>query len=132
MPALYSDPSIEISLDSNSNILHVSWRGYQSLNTATQGCARILEMMTRHKAFRVFNDNSEARGLWMGAAEWAAREWFPMMKEAGMERFAWVYSPTKFSQISADTAVAMMDAELHGVRLFHDRSEALAWLSNET
>jgi len=45
-----------------------------------------------------------------------------------MKRFAWVYSPAKFSQISADTAIALIDTEDFGVRVYHDRAEALAWL----
>lgn len=128
MLELYSDSSIDISLDSDNGILHANWKGYQSLNTGTQGCAHILDMMVRHKAFLILNDNTEVRGLWMGAAEWAAKEWFPLMKQSGMRRFAWVYSPAKFSQISADTAMALLDPDESGVRIFHEKAVALDWL----
>jgi hypothetical protein len=128
MLELYSDSSIDISLDSSTGILHANWKGYQSLNTGTQGCAHILDMMVRHNAFLILNDNTDVRGLWMGAAEWAAREWFPRMKESGMRRFAWVYSPAKFSQISADTAMALLDPDEFGVRVFHEKAVALDWL----
>jgi hypothetical protein len=128
MLELYSDSSIDISLDLSTGILHANWKGYQSLNTGTQGCAHILDMMVRHNAFLILNDNTDVRGLWMGAAEWAAREWFPRMKESGMRRFAWVYSPAKFSQISADTAMALLDPDEFGVRVFHEKAVALDWL----
>lgn len=128
MLELYSDSSIDILLDPDTRILHANWKGYQSLNTGTQGCTHILDMMVRHQAYQILNDNTDARGLWMGAAEWAAREWFPRMKDAGMQRFAWVYSPAKFSQISADTAMALLDPVEIGVRVFHDKTDALAWL----
>ena len=128
MLELYSDSSIEIFLDSNTRILHACWRGYQSMNTGTEGCAHILDMMTEHKAYRILNDNTEVRGLWMGTAEWAAREWFPRMKELGMQRFAWVYSPAKFSQISADSAMALLDPAEFGVKVFNEKADALDWL----
>ncbi len=128
MLELYSDSSIDISLDSGTCILHVNWKGYQSLNTCTRGCARVLDLMVRHKSWLILNDNTDVRGLWMVAAEWAAREWFPDMKRSGMQRFAWVYSPAKFSQISADSAMALLDPVESGVRVFHEKSAALAWL----
>lgn len=132
MLELYSDSSIDILLDPDTRILHANWKGYQSLNTGTQGCTHILDMMVRYQACQILNDNTDARGLWMGAAEWAAREWFPRMKDAGMQRFAWVYSPAKFSQISADTAMALLDPVEIGVRVFHDKTDALAWLMQAT
>ena len=128
MLELYSNSSIDISLDSDTRILHANWKGYQSLNTGIQGCSHLLDQMVRHKAFQILNDNTEVRGLWMGAAEWAAREWFPRMNESGMQRFAWVYSPAKFSQISVDTAMALLEPEEFGVKVFHDKAHALDWL----
>lgn len=129
MLELYSDSSIDIFLDSEKRIIHALWKGYQSMNTGMQGCAHLLDLMVAHKAFRILNDNTDVRGLWMGAAEWAAREWFPRMKDLGMERFAWVYSPAKFSQISADSAIALLDPEAFGVKVFHDKAGALDWLT---
>jgi hypothetical protein len=129
MLELYRDSSIEIFLDPDTHILHACWKGYQSMNTGTHGCAHVLDMMVAHKAYRILHDNSEVRGLWMGAAEWAAREWFPRMREQGMQRFAWIYSPAKFSQISADTAMALLDPDEFGVKVFREKAEALAWLA---
>ncbi|RZI40529.1 hypothetical protein EGT07_23105 [Herbaspirillum sp. HC18] len=129
MHLLYSDPCLDIHLDPDNRILQVNWKGYLSLNSGIEGCRHIMELMEEHQAYCILNDNTEARGLWMEAAEWAARVWFPRMRQAGMQHFAWVYSPAKFSQISADTALASMDAGAFGVKMFHDKSEALGWLS---
>jgi len=128
MLELYSDTSVDISYDPQTLLLHVDWKGYQSLHTGTQGCERILELMVRHNAFDILNDNTHARGLWMEPAQWAAKEWFPRMKQSGMKRFAWVYSTAKFSQISADAALVLMDAKALGVEVFQDKNAALAWL----
>ncbi|HJV85947.1 MAG TPA: hypothetical protein VJ698_10765 [Noviherbaspirillum sp.] len=129
MLELYSHSSIDIAVDRDTLILHVNWKGYQSMNTGTSGCERILELMTRHKAYKILNDNSNVRGLWMEVAEWAAKDWFPRMKRAGMQQFAWVYSPTKFSQLSTDVALALIDTSAHGIEVFSDTAQALAWLT---
>lgn len=128
MLELYSDSFLDIAVERDALILHANWKGYQSMNTGTRGCECILELMARHKAYRVLNDNTNVRGLWMEVAEWAAKDWFPRMKQAGMRQFAWIYSPTKFSQLSTDVALALIDTGAHGIAVFHDREQALAWL----
>lgn len=131
MPELYNDAFLDISYDPDTQILHANWKGYQSFDTATAGCERILDCVKTHKVPKVLNDNTNARGLWMGAAEWAARIWFPRLKQTGMRRFAWVYSPAKFSQISTDAALSAMDPDEFGVEVFFSTDEARAWLLGE-
>lgn len=129
MLELVNESFLVVNYDPDTRILHASWKGYQSFDTGTKGCAQILECVKRTGAPSILNDNTETRGLWMDAAEWAARVWFPQLKQAGMRRFAWVYSPAKFSQMSTDTAMASMDPDEYGVRVFADMGGALAWLS---
>lgn len=131
MQELYNAPFLDIFYDPDSQILYADWKGYQSFDTGTAGCERILEYVEKYRITKVLNDNSNVRGLWMGAAEWAARIWFPRMKQAGMQHFAWVYSPAKFSQISTDTALASMDPDAFGVEVFYNKDDALAWLRGE-
>ncbi len=84
--------------------------------------------MVEHQAHRILNDNEHVVGIWSGASEWGAREWFPRLRKAGMRRFAWVDSPTRFSQISTDTTLSMMQCETQGVMVFSDVKEAIFWL----
>lgn len=128
MQELYNGSFLDISYDAGSHILHANWKGYQSFDSGTAGCEQILEWTKKYGAQKILNDNSHVRGLWMGAAEWAARIWFPRLKQTEMKQFAWVYSPAKFSQISIDAALAALDPNEFGLRVFWSKDEALAWL----
>ena len=62
----------------------------------------------------------------MGAAYWVASNWFPRMREAGLRHFAWVQSPSRLSQLSANTTVE--HAPPRTAVFFDDVSDAARWL----
>lgn len=126
---LYRESFLTISHDSEAAVLHADWKGYQSVDSIKQGCEGMLELMVRHQAFRILNDNTHVVGIWRFAAEWMAGDWFPRMKQAGMEQFAWIYSPTKLSQVSTDETLSLMDPDSFNVRIFNDVAGATAWLN---
>jgi PAS domain S-box-containing protein len=126
---LHRESFIAISLDASASVLHTDWKGYQSVESIKQGCEIILELMVRHDAYRILNDNTHIFGIWWFAAEWGAADWFPRMKDAGLRAFAWVYSPTKLSQVSTDDTLSLMDPDAFNVKAFYDKEEAAAWLS---
>lgn len=128
--ALFAENFIEISYDPKSEILYANWKGYQSVASVRTGCETMLQLLSEKKLRRVLNDNTNVLGIWRSAAEWVAVDWFPRLKSAGMEAFAWVYSSSRLSQISTDDTLAMVDAATYGIKLFHDKSEAQAWLEN--
>jgi CheY-like chemotaxis protein len=125
---LYSDSYLAISYDKETLLLHANWKGYQSVESIQQGCERILESMVRYNAYWVLNDHTHVLGIWRFAAAWLANDWFPRMKQAGLRRFSWIYSPAKLSQVSTDATLALMNADAFGVKAFYDAAEALAWL----
>ncbi|HEX8552934.1 MAG TPA: STAS/SEC14 domain-containing protein [Abditibacteriaceae bacterium] len=118
----------QIYLDETEGWLHVNWTGYQTVESVKRNCEEMLVLMVQHKAFRVLNDNTNVLGIWSGAAAWGASSWFPRMHAAGLTHFAWVYSPSRFSQISTDATLSLMDAESTGVRVFYEIEDAKAWL----
>jgi len=126
---LFQDSFIAICRDPDESYLHVNWKGYQSIDTVRQGCERILALMIQTNVDSVLNDNTHVLGAWKAAAKWVAGDWFPRMRQAGMRRFAWIHSPSKSSQVSANATVKLMDAEAFGVKIFHNRAEAKAWLA---
>src|SRR3569623_394829 len=125
---LYRENFVVVSLDREASLLYADWLGYQSVDSIRQGGEKILELMVMHGAYEVLNDNTRVLGIWRFAAEWLAHDWFPRMKQAGMRAFAWVYSPTKLSQVSTDTTLSLMDAKAFNIKVFHDHEEASAWL----
>lgn len=125
---LFAEECIAIHHDTEGGWLHVDWRGYQTVGTVQAGCERILELMVEHRTGRVLNDNTHVVGIWNGASEWVAVDWFPRMTAAGLTCFAWVYSPSRFSQVSTDETLERMDSEAVGVKVFDDVDDARAWL----
>lgn len=128
MLELCKESFLELGYDPEDRILYANWKGYPSFDSCTAGAAQMLDAIREHQVEKILNDNTQVRGLWMDAAQWGARAWFPRAQQCGMRRFAWVYSPAKFSQISANTALAHMDPEAYGVEVFFTAEEALQWL----
>jgi hypothetical protein len=125
---LFQESYLRIRHDTDEGWLYADWTGYQTVDSVKQGCEEILRLMVEHAAFLVLNDNTHVLGIWSGASEWVAVDWFPRMSAAGLRCFAWVYSPSRFSQVSTDETLSVMDPEAARVAVFHDIGEARAWL----
>lgn len=123
---------VEISFDSANNWIYANWKGYQSDASVKEGCELLLDALTRLKVEKVLNDNRQVLGIWTGAADWIARDWFPRMRIAGMKKFALVYSPSRLSQVSADAAMLLFDPEGRDVVGFFAESVAVSWLATDT
>lgn len=128
---LFRESFIDISFDPEASLLHVNWNGYQSVDSIRQGSEKMLELMQKHDAYIVLNDNTHVLGIWRDAADWLAHDWFPRMKQAGLKRYAWIYSPSRFSQVSTDATLSLMNSDDFGVKTFYDKAEALAWLQGD-
>jgi CheY-like chemotaxis protein len=129
---LYHESFIDVSYHPGTQVLHANWRGYQSVESIQQGCERILALMVSYKTYLVLNDNTQMLGIWRGAAAWLAKDWFPRMKQGGLQRFAWISSPSRLSQVSTDATLSLMDAEAFGIKIFDNKAEALAWLQRDS
>lgn len=102
----YSSDFITITYNEALKLIETDWKGFQTFDTVKAGCLKMLEILKSNKCSLVLNDNSNISGA-SDAAEWVGKEWFPMMEEAGLKCFAWVYSPVIFNNISAEKAVDM-------------------------
>ena len=124
------DPYYSIYYDSDESWLHVDWTGYQTLasESVQRGCERMLVRMVEHKAFRILNDNTNVAGVWNLPPKWLAEDWFPRMYRAGLERFAWIYSPHRASQVTVNATLSHMDADSLNTKVFYDIEEARKWL----
>jgi len=119
---------ITIENDFN-NWLYVDWMGYQTERSVMDGCEKMLEALAYYKITKVLNDNTRVIGIWTPAAEWVGANWLPRMEKAGLKQFAWVYSPSRFSQVSTDESIRNAPLpEL--IKTFDDTKEAKKWLFN--
>jgi PAS domain S-box-containing protein len=123
----YHDAHITISVSKEKNWLEVDWTGFQTVESVKAGGMQILKMLNANNLDKVMNDNTNVLGTWSEAADWAGQEWFPMMEQAGLKYFAWVYSPSAFSRLSAEKAVDVKVGDAV-IQFFTDAESARDWL----
>ena len=123
---LFKNSSIQISYNTTEYWIYANWTGFQTTRSVKEGCEKILQVLTDESCHKVLNDNTYVEGIWSGAAAWVGNDWFPRMSLAGLHYFAWVYSPSVFSQLSTDKALNHTKEGF--VRTFYDIEEAKNWL----
>lgn len=124
---LLEDSHIVISYDHLNDWLIADWRGDQNLTTVQHGGGEILRLLVVQQCHKVLNDNSNVTSMWSEAAEWAGTEWFPAMTAAGLQYFAWVYSPNTYSRLSTDLTL-QFTGTAPVVATFDELATAQAWL----
>ncbi|HEX8438488.1 hypothetical protein [Archangium sp.] len=123
---LYTSENLDIHHEEPDGWLYADWKGYQSVDMVKSGCEEMLRHLKALRLSKVLNDNTHVSGIWVGAAYWVATHWFPRMQEAGLRHFAWVQSPSRLSQISAETTLER--APSSPAVLFNDIASATEWL----
>lgn len=124
---LYDVPFLTISYDYADDWLLLDWHGNLDDDSVMAGALQLLELLKQERCTKVLNDNTNVTGLWADAARWGSDVFFPMLYEAGCRYFAWVFSPERFSQLSAELAVQRTTAGI-GIMTFRDLSPAAEWL----
>jgi hypothetical protein len=123
---LFEETFIRIYYDSEEDWIYADWQGFQRPDSVREGCEQILLALKKRQTTRVIYDNTHVIGIWSAASEWIARDWFPRMRQAGLEWFAWVYSTSVLSQLSTDKTLSRT---LEGfIRTFYEVEAARHWL----
>lgn len=123
---LHQDAVIQIAYDDANGWLYADWQAEQDSFSVQAGALKLLDVLRQEKARKVLNDNRRVETTWADAAEWGGRVWFPLMAEAGLEYFAWVYSPNVYSRLSTDLTLQYTIRPL--VRAFDNLDSAQDWL----
>ena len=127
LQTLLETPHITISYDHLEEWLLSDWHGDQNLASVQHGGHEIHRLMQLQRCHKVLNDNTRVTSMWSEAAEWAGKVWFPSMAGAGLQYFAWVYSPNLYSRLSTDLTLQFAGAH-PVVSTFDDLDTAKAWL----
>ncbi|MEN0053431.1 MAG: PAS domain-containing protein [Mucilaginibacter sp.] len=126
----YKDSSITLSYNKAYERIDADWTGFQNLDTVQQGCSHMMDMLVKNKVHKIFNNNIHVLGNWSEAADWGAQEWFPAMEKAGLRYFAWVNSPSVFSQLSARKSADSSLKKLK-IQFFTEAADAIAWINEQ-
>ncbi len=124
---LWSEDFCHIDYDLTQKWLYVNWIGYQTEKTVMEGCQKMLELVKELETCCILNDNTNVLGIWTPASVWVGTVWFPQMKAAGLTHFAWIYSPSRMSQVSADEAISNTP-EPDIIKIFYSLEEGRKWL----
>jgi two-component system CheB/CheR fusion protein len=125
----YRDGNITIQYNEPKGRLDVNWTGFQDFGSVKKGGLMTLELLEKNKCSKLLNDNRHVMGTWSEASDWAGNEWLPMLECAGLKYFAWVFSASAFSQLSAKKSVDVMQGNVV-VKFFTDIDLALEWLDS--
>ncbi|AYA37559.1 hypothetical protein D3Y59_11170 [Hymenobacter oligotrophus] len=123
---LYEDATISIYYDFGNDWLYVDWGPDQDLTSVQAGALQMLECLKQERCRKVLNDNRQVQTIWADAAEWGGKVWFPAMAAAGLEYFAWVYSPNVYSRLSTDLTLQHTTKPI--VMTFDNLDTASSWL----
>ncbi len=130
MQVLLDAPYITISFDHLENWLYANWKGPQDLQSVQTGALEMLRLLQEERAHKVLNDNRLVTTIWSDAAEWGGTIWFPQMAAAGLQYFAWVYSPNAYSRLSTDLTLQHTADSGPIVATFDNIETAGNWLRN--
>ena len=125
----YEGSYIRIDYRAEGEYMDVEWLGYQNYDSVVKGCGILLDLMRKNNCHLVLNDNTEVKGNWSEASDWGAEVWFPAMAEAGLKKFAWIYSPSTFSRIAANKSLPS-EYDIVQLAFFDDKQTAYNWLLN--
>lgn len=125
----YKDQYLSIFCPEDEDIMYVEWVGHQDMRSVKHGGALMIEYLKSNPRSKVFNDNRLVLGTWSEASDWAAAVWLPLMELAGLRYFAWIFSASVFSQLSAQKSVDN-DEKTAEIQFFHQANEAIEWLRN--
>lgn len=126
----YKDRYITISCPEADDIMYVEWVGHQDMRSVKHGGALMLEYLKSNPRSKLFNDNRLVLGTWSEASDWAAEVWLPLMELAGLKFFAWIFSDSVFSQLSAQKS-ADNEEKTAEILFFYQADEALEWLKKK-
>ena len=124
---LHDSPTLTIAYDYIDDWLQLDWHGNLDDESVMAGALKLLELLKQERCTKVLNDNTNITGLWADAAKWGSDVFFPMLYEAGCRYFSWVYSPERYSQLSAELAVQHTSAYIV-IMTFRDTHTAAEWL----
>lgn len=125
--SFYEGSFIKIRYQPEGKYMDVDWLGYQNYDSVVKGCEIMLHLMQKNECHLVLNDNTHVKGNWSEASDWGSEVWFPAMADAGLKKFAWIYSPSTFSRIAAGKSLPS-DYDVVKVAFFNDKLAALSWL----
>jgi hypothetical protein len=128
----FGKPLLFLTYKPAFNGLHAEWVGFADLEDIKRAAMLIIDAFKQTNADKYINDTRKVAGVYSFAAEWTAKEWLPMVVEAGLVYIATVFSGNTFAKLSAQETEKAIDKK--GVVIyknFDTLEEAELWLQEK-
>ncbi|HEX2536250.1 MAG TPA: hypothetical protein VHK69_21060 [Chitinophagaceae bacterium] len=109
--------------------LYAGWKGRLTREAKQAGCDAVLNGVYRTGCTKILNDNSAITEIWDPPLDWVRTVWFPQLRTAGVQYFAWVYAANTLHHFS----IAAFTRDIHfspAIKVFSRLEEGLAWLES--
>ncbi|MBC3542040.1 hypothetical protein ACFSC6_08650 [Rufibacter sediminis] len=110
------------------DIVDTLWYGYASPTDLRQAMEAGLEVLEQTNCAYKLNDNTQFTGPWKEAVKWLEKEWLPRAMKAGLCCLAHVANADSLAEESGKAMEISLIGRKLIYRMFHSRTEALAWL----
>jgi signal transduction histidine kinase len=122
----------EVLIDYRSaeQCLHVKWNGYFDSSNQKKNIYKIYEALKTHQCTKVVSDETNSIGSGIHSIKWLVNYGFPLLRKAGLSRFAWITSKNEFGKLSAISASRNLNKQ-HTIKLFHQQTPAFKWINKE-
>lgn len=123
----FEEKFVRISYESENNWIEVQWRSYQNLDQLQLGLNKILELMEKKSAQKVFMDMREIKGTFTEANEWMAKEWIPKANKLGFRYGVLTCSDDVFTKYATQDLLKKVGSSQ--IKIFCSIEEGKAWLA---
>jgi hypothetical protein len=112
--------------DQCNDWLFLEWAGELTLPLVQEACNALATCVLARPYARVLNSNEQVEGVTWNVATWLGTDFLPHLALAGVERVAWVYSPS----LRGQHMVHMILRQLPGpiIEAFNNVADAVSWL----
>lgn len=124
---VFGEVFLTIDVAPDNTFINAQWSGVQSEETVMEGCEKLLELAQTYKCPGLLNSNKKVIGSWNMAVNWAANEWAPRMRAAGIKYFAQVLPSTILAATSIESFLQEVTGEFE-IRNFDNDVNAENWL----
>jgi hypothetical protein len=105
---IFQEDFLVIEYNVVTDMIVANWKGAQTENTTMRGYEKIMQASIDHFCTALVDNHQFIVGLWAGASDWVAREWFPDARAKGLVYMAMVYSEHKFSHLSTSKTIQLI------------------------
>lgn len=128
---LRSTPILAIYYDSCNGWLFADWQGELTLAAVQEACLELGECLLQRPYARILNSNTQVTTVQWEVATWLAKDFFPYLGLAGVERLAWVCAPNLRGRNIAQAIINQLPILLQ-LSVFDELDEAVSWLQRHS